>query len=82
MENQWCKILIINNQQVLVMTDYDEDDEVYQILMIANIDSIKSEFKLGFKNQKSRDLEFQNEKVMEEVATNFFNAFTKMIGEA
>lgn len=82
MENQWCKILIINNQQVLVMTDYDEEDEVYTILFIIKINAVKAEYKVGFKEEKSRDTQFQNKESVQSVAQKVIEQFQNMIKDA
>ncbi len=77
MEKEFCKIFIVNGQQVLILKEEDSDDDSSKLTQIADCNNMRFSMAIGFDEYSDREKAFDEygqdnaEKFMEIVNKNF-----------
>ena len=53
--NKFARLFELEDHQVLLMKDYDDEEEKFYVSQTTWIDSISYSMRLGMKNEESRD---------------------------
>lgn len=77
--DKFARLFELENHQVLLMKDYDYEEETFYVSQITWIDNISYSMKLGMKNEESRDKYF--DKYSEEEAKRYLNSVTNILAE-
>lgn len=73
--NKFARLFELEDHQVLLMKDYDDEEEKFYVSQTTWIDSISYSMRLGMKNEESRDKYFDkyNEEDLLSKSTSLLN---------
>lgn len=75
--NKFARLFELDDHQVLLMKDYDDEEEKFYVSQTTWIDSISYSMRLGMKNEESRDKYF--DKYNEEEAKRYVTSVTNLL---
>lgn len=77
--NKFARLFELDDHQVLLMKDYEDEEEKFYVSQTTWIDSISYSMRLGMKNEESRDKYF--DKYNEEEAKRYLTSVTNLLAK-